>query len=234
MKSLLFCLLVMLSTGCSYKSYTSKVGKSTHVTGEEKLVTIATSPENNIVTSASLGELMFTVEKRGKGGEIFITHSPSTDLGFPNTNKWQHTHNYNDGVSGTLKVYSHPDFYHGNIGVILNRNGTTYSEKPLVQLSGVKEGRRWQVSGSGNFFKAANILLESWGLRYGGENDGVYVFEILDRRDANVTQVIQRLEITSDKFLEGLFVRGVMLKGLALDDKGLIKYVIKSYPNEKH
>ncbi|PNH77783.1 hypothetical protein C1N27_19635 [Vibrio diazotrophicus] len=43
-------------------------------------------------------------------------------------------------------------YYKGTIGIILDEDYYPRTDKPLVQVSELKKGRRWETTGSGPFF----------------------------------------------------------------------------------
>ena len=87
--------------------------------------------------------------------------------------------------------------------MILDENENLATNEPLVQLLGVKSGRRWAVNHKGSFFKESVTDTDRWALRYGGKKEGNYVFEIINRHEPKTTDVLQTVHVTEKDFLKG-------------------------------
>tara|TARA_R110002094_G_scaffold9169_10_gene18805 strand:+ start:4335 stop:4898 length:564 start_codon:yes stop_codon:yes gene_type:complete len=159
--------------------------------------------------------------------DTVVARSP-LDQQFPGPSTWRGTYDYHDEDSNEYVVYTTPSFYAGNIGVVLTNEGKLATDRPLVQIKRRWFSRDWELpSEDRSFFLHPGTSPndpQSWGLRYGGTNEGRYVFEIINTTESTVTQVLQTISVSEAKFLDGVTIREVMLKGIAPDQQGTIKY----------
>jgi hypothetical protein len=218
----LFLLLVL--QGCAYVSYTNKLETPVALNVPEKQYLSSLEITHQNEQLASIGDELFRVGVYIVGADEHINFKATTGDDFPNNNLWEGTYVYNDGESGDLIVYTNPKYYEGSIGVILDSDGQIATSLPLVQVATMKKGRRWPLNGTGKFFVYTDRLIEKWGLRYSGIKDSNYVFEIVNKYDSNVTEIIQSIQVTESSYLEGVIIRGVLIKGLEKDKHGVIKY----------
>ena len=178
---------------------------------------------------ASIGDELFVIRRFKIGEKEEIKAAPLRDQlqSFPINAVWTGTHLYHDKLGSQFTVYTSPSFYNGQIGAILDKDGNLATSHPLIQVMGVKKGRRWRVIGNGKFIQSSVESLEAWGLRYSGKRGTAYVFEIVDKRNANVSEIIQSIHVSEADFLKGFTIRGVFVQGFSTDRHGVIKYSLK-------
>ncbi len=170
--------------------------------------------------SASMGEELFWVfNYRYLGSVLIKNYSCPTSEKYPQGFVWSGTHRI-----GSDLVYTCEKYYLGQIGITLDNSGIPIGKRPLIQVSGNKKGRSWKIQGEGKFFIPAIAYDGSWGVRYGGTLDGVYVFEICKSTESAVIEILQSLKVSEEAFLDGIIIRGVLLKGLAPDKNGVIRF----------
>lgn len=223
-----------LTSGCVYSSYTTKldepISKPLFVSHASEMFHSIMSIDENVQT-ASIGDDLFVVNRYMAVTETFerISHLAPTRNPFPQNATWLATYSFNDGKSGDLLVYTSPAYYQGQIGVILDTEYIVSTDEPLVQVKGAKEGRRWKFYGMSKFFKveerhSQSNVEKTWGLRFGGVNNGMYIFEIINRSDSTVTEVLQTIKVTKQDFLAGFVVRDIFVKGTQEYRSGLIQF----------
>jgi hypothetical protein len=218
----------MLIQGCTYVSYTAPLIPP--IEREKVSVTYKSvfDTEKHGEQSASIGDEIFVIRRYMIGERAEIRYkAPDNISPFPNATTWIGTHIYDDIKGGRYTVYTSPLFYKGSLGVILDKDGRPATREPLVQVAGGKTGRRWQLQGIGQFFSRSDVLLEAWGVRYGGKRGESYVFEILNKKNANVIEIIQSVQVTEADFLKGFTIKGVFVKGLSIDRQGVIRYSLQ-------
>ncbi|MFT5674321.1 MAG: hypothetical protein ACI808_000236 [Paraglaciecola sp.] len=176
--------------------------------------------------SASTGDELFVMNRFVPSSEEVVTIIPPTGRKFPHSSIWSGAYKYNDGISGDLIVYTTPSYYDGTIGVILDANEKLATTHPLVQVEGLKTGRRWKLNRNGTFFTVPLKNIDSWALRYGGYNDNKYIFEIVNKHDSKNTDVLQTIYVNAAKFRKGFIIRNVLIQGVNTDDFGVIQYKI--------
>ncbi len=218
--------VLFIIQGCASKSYTTKLDTPI----ERKLVKIdyfsSIDSKSNQRLSASTGEELFVMNRYLPSAKEVVTIIPPTGNKFPLSAVWKGTHQFNDGSSGNLIVYTTPDYYKGNIGVILDDNDDIATNQPLVQVEGFKVGRRWKLDTNGKFFIVPSKNIDSWALRYGGNNDNKYIFEIVNKHESKNTEVLQTINVSEDKYLKGIIIRNVKVLGLSTDEYGVIEYQV--------
>ncbi|KHA59829.1 hypothetical protein NL53_14470 [Vibrio variabilis] len=226
-----------LLSGCVYSVHTSKLDKPIKkpVLNEQKETKYYSeiSIDSNEKT-VSIGDELFNVVRHFEVIDLYevIPFSSPTSTRFPQKQEWIATHEYNDGVSNDLLVYTTPTYHGSQIGVILDDEYVLSTSEPLVQVSGGKKGRRWELAGQGKFFsireKTTRIPDEKpWGLRFGGVQSGTYVFEIINRSESTVIEVLQTLKVTEQDFMSGFVVRNVLVKGTRTYNSGVIGFKAK-------
>lgn len=126
----------------------------------------------------------------------------------------------NTFVHADRNGYSNREFYGGQIGLVVDEDLNVLR---WIQIGGL---RRWRqgVVPKAPLFLRNRTTISQWWLRYGGETDGNYRFEIVERPGDNQSEVIQPVLVSQAKFLEGFFVRGIGVQGLRPDHRGTIEY----------
>jgi hypothetical protein len=225
---LILLFLVVLS-GCSY---TTKLGNPIvrNIPEHRFITTIDNVAKNG---QASIGDELFSVSIYEIARKEFIAAKPPTGLeAFPIDATWTGTYTYNDGQSGDLIVYTTPDYYSGIMGVALDSKEQPPLKPFAVKVEGsiLRQRKRWwfnidkNSNPEGKFFASTNELIEQWGVRYGGLNDGDYIFEIINKNEAKTMEILQSIRITESSYLEGFVIRGVLIKGVKKDSQGVIQF----------
>jgi len=224
----IFILLILsiFIQGCVYSSYTSKLEQPIERVVMKKDYLSSINSEKNGLRSASIGDELFVMNRYVFAENEYISAIPPIRK-FPQNVKWHGTHKYNDGKSGDLIVYTTPEYYGGDIGVILDKNEHLATKKPLVQLNGGKSGRRWALNSTGEFFTIPEKNIDSWALRYGGKNNEEYVFEIVNKLESKTSDVLQTILVTEEKFISGFVIRNVLIIGVNVKKYGVIEYKIE-------
>lgn len=236
-KTFLLPLLSSLAlSGCVYSSHTTKLDSPiSKPVFESQTESEFKSELNDLVEFASIGDQLFTVSRYRKTTHTneYIPFRAPTKLSFPVDAPWSATYKFksNDSANEYL-VYTTPLYYKGEIGVILNENYDVATAEPVVQLVGAKEGRRWKLNGTGKFFQirsseSTKNIETPWGVRFGGVNEGLYIFEIINKENSTVTDVIQTIKVTQKDFLQGFVLRGIYIKGKEPYKAGIIKFTAK-------
>ena len=219
--------------GCSYTSHTTKLETPIERTIIKSDYFSSIDSKNQENLSASIGDELFIMNRFIASSKEVITIIPPTGNKFPYSSTWSGTYKYNDGISGDLIVYTTPTYYNGTIGVILDTNEKLATDYPLVQVDGLKIGRRWKLNASGTFFTIPSTNIDSWALRYGGHKDHKYIFEIVNKHDAKNTDVLQTIYVDEESFLKGFIIRNVLIQGANTDKYGVIKYNISDVLEQK-
>ncbi len=227
-------LVLAVLTGCTFPVHTTKI--------DSPIIKPVFTPQinesfhsimsiDNKEHITSIGDDLFVVSRYIEIIETYevIEHKSPTKLKFPDNEKWTANYAYNDGNSGELYVYTTPAYHQAQIGVILDSNLVVSTDKPLVQVTGLKEGRRWTLNDKSRFFKikdksTKNYIEKSWGLRFGGFDSGYYIFEIVNRSESTVSEILQTIKITRKDFLSGFVVRNIFIKGTKQYESGVIKF----------
>lgn len=217
----------LLTQACTYTSYTTKLDNPVERTVIYKDYFSSIDGKSNDILSASIGDEMFVMNRFITAENEVVNIVPPTGNKFPRSSIWRGTHKFNDGKSGDLIVYTTPDYYKGNIGVILDENEQLATSFPLVQLDGAKEGRRWKLNARGKFFTIPQKNIDSWALRYGGNKNGQYIFEIVNKYESQVSEILQTIYIDESKFRKGFVIRNVLIQGLGIGEFGVIQYTVK-------
>jgi len=220
--------LILVVQGCAYSSYTTPLNPPIERQALSVTYTSAFNRPPSGMHTASIGDELFVISRYliGEREEVRL-HAPARLHSFPSDAKWMGTYRYDDGGGDQLVVFTSPSYYNGDVGVILNTKDEVATRRPLVQVAGKRTGRRWSLIGTGKFFVASERLTEAWGVRYSGQRGTAYVFEIIDKHGASVTQIIQSVHVPETEFLRGFTIKGVLVTGLAKDNRGVIRYSIK-------
>ncbi|MBK7949144.1 MAG: hypothetical protein IPK00_10480 [Deltaproteobacteria bacterium] len=128
---------------------------------------------------------------------------------------WRNTFVHAEGAG-----FSNRDFFSGDIGVVLDEEINVLR---WIQIGGLRRWRQRAMSGVPLFIMERRYT-SHWWLRYGGESDGNYRFEIVESPGDNQSEVIQPIDVSEAKFLDGFFVRGIGIQGLRPDRRGTIEY----------
>lgn len=214
--------------------HTSKLStpiKKSQFEPEKEVIVHSNLSETNSERVASIGDVLFAVtrtEEHIETYELIAYKAPSVGE-FPQSADWVATHLYSDGSNENILVYTSGNFQQGRIGVLLDNRYNLVTDKPLVQVEGPNIGHRWHLYGDGPFFRTAEKrtmtrVERPWGLRFGGVNKGVYKFEIVDKSDSRTNEVLQTIEVPEREFLNGIVIKGVLLKGVQKSRSGVIKY----------
>lgn len=219
---LFFLVVSILMCGCGSIDYIHKLDQPIELIRHGEVRTHYFDGEKDGVGSASIGDVVFVLQRfEFKDTAEVTAASPLGLQPFPRSASWSATHEFElPGAKGY--VYTSKDYHQGNIGVLLDNNYVPATPRPVVQLAGKRKGRSWPLKSKANFFVTARVI-EGWGIRYGGKQGSDYVFEIIDRLNANNSQVIQTLRILEDTFSKGVVVKGVHMKLLAPEEKGIIR-----------
>jgi len=235
LNKLLTCVLSSaLLSGCVYSVHTSKLDIPVNKPSVESQSATLSHSEMSIdedERTASIGDELFSIARYNETltkYEIIPFQSPTSQR-FPQNQQWSATYKYDDGKSGELLVYTTPTYHRGEIGVILDKNYALSTSEPLVQITGAKEGRRWKLWGQGKFFSVReksnrNAIEPVWGVRFGGVQGGMYVFEIINRSESTVVDVLQTVKVTEQDFIAGFVVRNVFIKGTKSYRSGVIAF----------
>ncbi len=226
-KFFIICFLLLLVTGCASKSKSiTRLTPPLPRNVDVKKITTEFSMKANEAHQISIGEELFRITRSSVAPEESVDfHAPGWNK-FPSEAIWTGTHTFHDKALGDLIVYTTRAYRKGSIGIILDLDGYPVTKKPLIQVGGMKRGRRWGIQGTGRFLNPIYTFYESWGVRYGGLVDNFYLFEIVDKNEANISEIIQTIKIAPNVFLDGFIIRKVLIKGLEHDVKGVIKYKI--------
>lgn len=180
-----------------------------------------------------MGDELFVMNRFITANNDVVTIIPPTGRKFPYSSTWSGTYKFNDGKSGDLIVYTTPTYYNGTIGVILDKNEKLATDLPLVQVEGIKSGRRWRLGSNSDFFAIPKTNIDSWALRYGGNNHNQYIFEIVNKYESKSTDVLQTIYVNEDKFRKGFIIRNVFIQGLSTNEYGVIQYNIADVMAQK-
>jgi hypothetical protein len=228
-RSIVLLAFLVLTQGCVYSIYTTELDTPIRRPEiKDRVVTqIFSSVDERGTHSVSIGDVLFVVKRYS-----VTTTKREVSQYFPKCSGWVGTHNYNDGKSGDLIVYTSIAYHRGDVGVILDDNDQLATAEPLVQLKGDRSGRRWAISGNASFFRIAaketrKSLGNPWALRYGGVTNDVYTFEIINQSEPTVVQILQTIKVTENDFLSGFTVRDVFVKGVQPDKHGIICFELK-------
>lgn len=137
---------------------------------------------------------------------------PKTSDDFPSADGWTRSWTYNGDDAPGAWIITHPAYYNGTIGVIIDRDGNAMTSRPVIQVvGGAKRGRRWPITGGPAFVRTV-LRAESWALRYGGERSGAHRFTVVEFIDDHERDVIQDFRIPFDEAAKGFSVKGVVIK----------------------
>lgn len=218
--SLLF-LLVMLS-GCFSTSGLSRLEIPI-----ERRINVAASfsvlPQGTC--TASIGDVLFEL-RRYTTGAVERTARTTPPKPFPIDARWTGTHSFAAEDGANYTVFTTPEYYGASVGVILDKEDKLATPRPLIYVSGLKKGHRIKLSAEGPFFFVPAELIESWGLRYGGRRGTDYAFEIIDKPNPTVTEIVQSIQVSEADFVAGFVVRDVRIRGTPDAENGVIRYTL--------
>jgi hypothetical protein len=168
-------------------------------------------PAPSATHEVDLGSLLFRRTLRTPGPVTLAAQPVGTDKGFPGIDGWIDSWTYTGADAPGAAILTHPLFYRGAIGVIVNDEGELQTRAPVIQVEGNKKGRRWYVTGGPAFLKVS-YRVDSWALRYGGERDGGHRFMIVDYADDKEREVVQDFRVSFEDAKSGFSVKGVRVK----------------------
>lgn len=229
---------VTILSGCAYTSYTTPLNpvetKSTFSKTEKSEPYVKLSVDGN-EHFVSIGDNLFIKSEwiNVTTHQVIIPYRGIKGYRLPSQTYWIAHSKYQEDAGESYKVYTTSSYYKGTIGIILDEDYYPKTDKPFVQVSGLKKGRRWEVTGSGPFFVDELKTVEekvgqSWGLRFGGLNNDMYIFEIINQSESTVVEVLQTIKVTEKDFFDGFVVRGILVKGTEPYKSGIIKYRVQS------
>lgn len=167
-------IISVIIQGCTHPSYTTSLDRPFERTAIHSDYFTSIDSDSGTKLSASVGDELFVMNRFITASNDVVTIIPPTTIPFPYSVIWSGTHKFNDGTSDDLIVYTTPTYYNGTIGVILDENEQLATDFPLVQVEGSKAGRRWKLGVDKNFFSTPQKNIDSWALRYGGNNNNRY------------------------------------------------------------
>jgi hypothetical protein len=170
---------------------------------------------------ASLGDTMFILDRYTLGEETIALIPPDRQKAFPKASTWSITHRYRETY-----IYTSPFFYKGRIGIMADADGRLSNGGLLMQVRGGKSGKTWRVESvsPGHAFYQPIIDRDTWGIRYGGKRGDATEFQIIDRTNPTVTQIIQSIAISDADLTKGFLVKGVLIRVTEQELHGAIKY----------
>ncbi len=187
-------------------------------------------PAPGSINRASIGEIVLTVRRYTVGREVVSVEAPFPLLPFPaDATLWAATLRFEgDDAAGQL-VYTCDQYYKGTVGVMLDDAERLAAKRPVIQLDGAREGRRWgDYPGTPPFFVRETTVHEFWGLRYGGKQGESLTFEIVTSPDARVPEVQQTIHVSLADGKAGTVIRGVEFTLEAEGDNGIIAYKVRN------
>lgn len=170
---------------------------------------------------ASLGDTMFVVTRYLVRKEQLAIMPPPRRQPLPPADSWSVTHTW-----GEFIVYTSPNYYNGSVGVVATREGRLPKAPIMLQVAGVKTGQTWPVralAGDALFVRQKEHL-EIWGVRYGGRRGGATEFQIIDRANPSVSQVVQSLSVADRDLRAGVLIKGVLVKVVGEEQHGAVTY----------
>ena len=153
---------LFLLNGCVYSEYTQlitpaiapfKVFEDSVVETDIEHIKRSSLDAKLEEQSSTIGDIMFTVVREDKTVTTTTTiskdHLPpyKTPISqqLPINSYWKAAYIYDDGDSGELLVYTSLNFFQEQIGVILDETYVPATDESLVQVTGMKSGRRWPL-----------------------------------------------------------------------------------------
>lgn len=171
---------------------------------------------------ASLGDTMFVVTRYFLRRELLNVAPPFGLSALPPADSWSVTH-----TRGEYVLYTSPDYYDGTIGVLATREGKLPCNPQMLRVGGVKLGASYVVSTLSRtdaLFVRRMEYLEVWGVRYGGRRNGLTVFQIIDRVNPSVPQIVQSVSVADSDLAAGVLIKGVFVKVIGEEERGTITY----------
>ncbi len=208
-------LSVFFLSSCVFRQ-ASQLPEPKHREQTQSNVETVLHPNAGEEVSASIGDVILSYTRINTSSEVVTASAPYSLVRLPTTG-WENTHMYK-----SYNVYTHPTYYRGTVGAVLDRNEYVMF---FMQTGGLKSGKRWRASRT-NFFGFVSTVEEDWRLRYSGRDKAAYKFEIANHSEDKANQAIQSFEVSEDRFFSGFAVRGVMIKGLKGGSHGIISYRI--------
>jgi hypothetical protein len=172
----------------------------------------------------SLGDTMFVLTRYRLTTEKLVISAPSGLRPLPTSGQWKITHQYREKY-----IYTNPNYYRGDIGFMADEDGRLYPQRYFMQVSGGKTGRTWPIDAQvGGLAFSRNVeQKEVWGLRYGGRRGELTEFQIIDRANPTIVQVIQNLGISAEDIKSGFLVKGVLVKVTSEEKRGVVRYLVR-------
>ena len=226
-----FCALLFLATiqACAYP-YLSLLPEAS-IRPSNKVEHLSTiDVEMRTERAASIGDVIFTITRYTKMlGEKIAVRPPGRLRQFPSSGKWFATHSYNGPDGKGLVVYTNPNYYRGQLGVILDKEGLMATPNPFICVYGPRTGRRYRTPPGYTgrpFFVREEKVNDVWGLRYGGRRGESIQFEVLNQENPKEIEIVQDVLVSEDDFYVGFVVEGVLIKGLSFEKHG-INYIVE-------
>jgi len=173
---------------------------------------------------ASLGDTMFVIKRYRLSIEEFACTPPRELNAIPPASSWSATHSWDNNV-----VYTSPQYYDGDLGIVATRDGKFTEIPHILQVKGVKTGRRWDIKAQsgGEIFRRAPTDIDEWGVRYGGHRSNSTEFQIVNRANANVSQIVQNLLVSDEDLNQGVVIKGVLVKIIGQQERGTVTFTIE-------
>jgi hypothetical protein len=170
-------------------------------------------PAEGGVHTVDLGSLLFRKVVTGVATPT-IGITPVGLQALPGVEGWVNSWTYIGADAPNTQVFTHEQFFHGALGVLVGSDGLVKTSRPIVQVAGSKKGRRWAASGGPEFVKM-NRRIETWALRYGGEREDGHRFLIVDFADDKEREVAQDFRVSNEDGRKGFSVKGVRVRILS-------------------
>ena len=174
--------------------------------------------------SASVGEVMFVLDRYTIGFETLALIPPARLNGFADAATWTITHKYLDRY-----IYTSPSYYNGQIGFMADNDGLLYKNGSLIQVSGGQAGRSWKLASMspGHAFYRPVVEREVWGLRYNGKNGETSEFDLINKINPKLSQIVQSLLVSDADLRDGFLVKGVLIRTIGPDEQGKLRYKLQ-------
>jgi hypothetical protein len=173
---------------------------------------------------ASLGDTMFVVTRYFLRRQLLNIAPPYNLRPLPPADSWSITH-----TRGAYVLYTSPDYYDSAIGVVATREGRLPPNPHMLRVSGAKLGASYVVgtlARTDALFVRRQEYLEVWGVRYGGHRNGLTEFQIIDRVNPSVTQIVQSVSVADRDLAAGVMIKGVLVKVIGAEQHGAITYTL--------
>jgi hypothetical protein len=143
---------------------------------------------------------------------------------------WSPTHEYTGRDAPGAILHTNPEWYRGEIGIAVDEEGRTATSAPFVQVGGAKIGRRWWTEKGLQVFKRPHRVTNAWAIRFGGERNGAYYFELVDKTEPTTGPDQQGFYISPESLEAGFLVRKVKMKGRPLEN-GAVELEVEDVPD---